>query len=400
MSQSAAPSGFLFVGLVPLWEDRGDAIHLRELLASFRTIGCETSAVVRTSEKGATPVDCAAQVSAVPFAGPRGIRQLVWNLKGGIAALQLARRQRVDVVYSRLEPGNFVGWFAAKMLGRPLVIELNGLPSRDVQLHRPNSRLAPFLIRAFERMMYGSADMIVGAPGYIRYATESFGVSPEKCFRSPLAAAEIFRPENREVACARLGLSAGPRIVWTGQIAQWQGLETAIAAMPLVRQQVPGATLLIVGDGSKRAELERLAAQLQADDAIQFTGRVKYDVVPSYIASATVCVATFPGNRGQIGMISSLKTASYLACGRPVVTTAMDELATAIQHEGAGVSVPPDEPAALAAALVALLTEPGEAHEARASRALGLGGGPKATWHHAAASIRSRIEQLGSGRGR
>jgi len=137
----------------------------------------------------------------------------------------------------------------------------------------------------------------------------------------------------------------------------WQGLQYLIRAVPIVRKSVPNVQFLVIGDGPDRLECERLVKKLQVEEAVHFLGNVPHKSVPEYIDAGNVCVAMFPGNRGRKGTISALKTISYLACARPVVTTEMDEMAEIIQEKGAGFMVPPDDPPALAYRVVEILTE-------------------------------------------
>jgi glycosyltransferase involved in cell wall biosynthesis len=67
-----------------------------------------------------------------------------------------------------------------------------------------------------------------------------------------------------------------------------------------------------------------------------------------------------------------MKTVSYLACGRPVITTSMDELSSEINSSGVGISVPPDEPDAVAVALIKLLSESEEERARRGALAHAL----------------------------
>jgi glycosyltransferase involved in cell wall biosynthesis len=122
---------------------------------------------------------------------------------------------------------------------------------------------------------------------------------------------------------------------------------------------------------------------------------VPYRDVPLYIGAAHVTVAAFPGDRGAPGTISSLKTLTYLACGRPLVTTIMDELADAVVADEAGRAVPPDDPGALAAALLDLLEEPPPRWRERCERAAALVRRTR-SWHHVTGPLAARLRGLES----
>ncbi|MBK6899950.1 MAG: glycosyltransferase [bacterium] len=131
------------------------------------------------------PTANCAEVRAPVFA-IRFLRQLSWNVTGTIAGIAAVRRFNPDVVYSRMEPGIFVGLWVSLICGRPLIVEINGLPTADVRLYRPNNTALIGLTRIWERTMYGRADRVLGAVGYIRFVQDHFGVPANKCIEAPL----------------------------------------------------------------------------------------------------------------------------------------------------------------------------------------------------------------------
>jgi glycosyltransferase involved in cell wall biosynthesis len=117
--------------------------------------------------------------------------------------------------------------------------------------------------------------------------------------------------------------------------------------------------LVVVGDGPQREELARRAAELGIAGQVSFTGAVPYSDTPLYMASFDVCAAPFPASQrnSRIGG-SPLKVYEYAACGRPVVVSTALPIWREIAEAEAGLTVPPGDPEALAAALVALLRAP------------------------------------------
>ena len=203
---------------------------------------------------------------------------------------------------------------------------------------------------------------------------------------------ELFHPRDRGDCRRTLSLYEVPTVVWMGALAGWQGLQTLVDAAVRIRAVVP-ARFLIIGDGPARAACEAAVAERGLAEAFHFTGQVPYARVAHYLGAADVCVAMFPGNRGGKGSISALKTVSYLACGRPVVTTEMDELGAGITAAGAGFAVPPDDPDALAARVTELLCESEAARQARGMRAAALVGYDR-TWDAAADRIAACLREV------
>jgi phosphatidylinositol alpha-1,6-mannosyltransferase len=136
----------------------------------------------------------------------------------------------------------------------------------------------------------------------------------------PGADAEVFRPElpTADVR-ARHGIGDAPLIVCVSRLIPRKGQDVLIRAMARIRRRVPGAVLLIVGDGPYRPTLERLAARAPAG-SVRFAGAVSEEDLPNHYAAADVfampCRSRIAGFEIE-GWGSVFIEAA--ACGRPVV---------------------------------------------------------------------------------
>lgn len=169
-----------------------------------------------------------------------------------------------------------------------------------------------------------------------------------------------FRPGGRAEARASLPLGDGvdrdaPLVVCVGRLTRQKGQDVLLRAWH--RMPVAGARLVLVGDGPDRGALEA-----SAPPGVLFTGACA-DVRP-WIHAADVLVLP---SRWE-GM--ALAPLEAMACGRPVVMTDVNGARESLPpgHEDHCL-VPPEDPAALAAALTALLADP-ELREAVSHRAL------------------------------
>ncbi|MFE7951736.1 glycosyltransferase [Streptomyces sp. NPDC057426] len=155
----------------------------------------------------------------------------------------------------------------------------------------------------------------------------------------------------------------GPTVVCVGRLCRQKGQDVLLAAWPAVLEQVPTARLVLVGDGP---DAERLRAA--APPSVRFTGNVD-DTAPWYRAADLVVLPS----RWE-GM--ALAPLEAMASGRPVVVSDVDGARESLPpgHEPLCL-VPPEDPAALAAAVGRLLGGPEprrtlgrEAHEHVLSR--------------------------------
>jgi glycosyltransferase involved in cell wall biosynthesis len=132
-----------------------------------------------------------------------------------------------------------------------------------------------------------------------------------------------------------------------------KGVDVAIEAMALVRQEHPAAHLVVLGEGPLRDELTALADRLEVSDAISFPGRV--GDVAWWLRRAAVLV--HPARWEGFG----LALLEAMLSERPVVASGVSSIPEIVVDGETGRLVPPDDPAALAAAISDLLTHPARA---------------------------------------
>jgi glycosyltransferase involved in cell wall biosynthesis len=115
--------------------------------------------------------------------------------------------------------------------------------------------------------------------------------------------------------------------------------------MPWIREALPGARLLVVGEGPLRACLEAQAARLSLAGVVAFAG-YRPDVETAY---AAMDLLVFPSRARYESQGIALVEA--MAMGVPVVGTQVSGVVDVVEDGRTGLLVPPEDPAALAAAV-------------------------------------------------
>lgn len=165
---------------------------------------------------------------------------------------------------------------------------------------------------------------------------------------------ERFRPLGREQARAALGLP-GPLILSVGNLVPEKGHDLAIRALA----RLPDVRLVVIGAGPQRAALERLTAEQGVADRVQWVAPVQQDQLVRYYSAADLCLLAST----REGMPNVLLES--LACGTPVVATAVGGVPEIVTTAAAGAIVPQRTPDALAAACAALLRAPPDRADVR-----------------------------------
>lgn len=164
---------------------------------------------------------------------------------------------------------------------------------------------------------------------------------------------DLHRYDHQDPCCTfrdEYGIEEGAPIV--GVVARLEpekGHRTLLDAWPLVLGRVPDARLLVIGEGSLLTELAWQARELGIDRRVVFTGR--RDDIPA--VTAALDVAVLPSYREAQGMV----VLEAMALSRPVVATNVGGIPEMIEDGVSGLLVPPHDPAALAEAIVRLLTD-------------------------------------------
>lgn len=148
-------------------------------------------------------------------------------------------------------------------------------------------------------------------------------------------------------------------LLFVGRLQPWKGVETAIRALA----EIPGATLLIAGDGEDRGRLERLTVELGLGHRVCFLGALPRAELPRLFSSVDLLLATsYASETFGIGLVEAQ------ACGLPVVATRFGGFPEVVEEGRTGLLVPPRDAQALAKAAMALLDDPAR-RSAMAARA-------------------------------
>lgn len=163
---------------------------------------------------------------------------------------------------------------------------------------------------------------------------------------------------SREEVREREGWKGRFVVMFAGNLGLMQGLDTIVRACLEIP---PESNLLIVlvGGGSDRDRLERLATELSVQGRIQFVQRQPSSAMGSYFAAADALLVHLRSS-SLSSMIVPSKTIAYFAAGKPIVMANVGASADLVERSGAGTVVPPDDPLALAAAMLdmSVSTEP------------------------------------------
>ena len=261
-------------------------------------------------------------------------------------------REKIDaiILYSVPTTG-FQTLSIAKKHGVPVLFRSIDVLNQLV----PVSALRP-VTRLMEKKVYASVDRILSlTPGMTKYVT-SLGAD-EKKVRLLLMPVDIgiFTPEvSSDRVRHKWRIADEDRVIlFMGTLFDFSGLDVFIPRFAEIAEKIPGAKLLIVGDGPQRPELDGLISRLGMNDRVIITGFEPYETMPEYINLASVCINTFAITKATRDIFPG-KTVQFLACGKPLVATRLPGMVAVIPGEEQGV-IYSDSPQDVAADVIDLL---------------------------------------------
>jgi glycosyltransferase involved in cell wall biosynthesis len=164
---------------------------------------------------------------------------------------------------------------------------------------------------------------------------------------------DFFHPVDKEDSRKKLGLPKSRKIIFSvRRLVYKNGLDTLIESIPLLKPDYPNLLFVIAGKGPSRKFIEDRIKDLGIEANIKLTGFVPDRLLPVYYDSADYFILPSASGEGL-----PLVLLEAMACGLPVIATAVGGTPEIIRHMKNGVLVPPRNPEAMADALSKLLSE-------------------------------------------
>jgi peptidoglycan-N-acetylglucosamine deacetylase len=212
-------------------------------------------------------------------------------------------------------------------------------------------RLPDLLVRCYESVLlpraFRKARAIICTSAYVQRSALIAPYSYKSTVISPSADIEFFRPPLQKVSCHRVmhvgGLKAG----------EWhKGLDISLRVIAELKRRYSDVHLTVVGDGDKQPHYEALAAELGIVSEVEFRGRLGGERLVSAYQSADVLI--MPSRQESFGMV----LIEAMACGIPVVASAVEGIPDVVDDGEVGFLVEPDDVGGFASRIGKLFDDP------------------------------------------
>ena len=319
----------------------GQSVHIDEMIAALKQQGVSVRMVEPERVDAMKP---ARKKQVIP--------KLVYELlEFGYSGLEFFKlvsailRERPDAIYERENIYMLSGVWAARLFSLPLLLEVNA-PLAEERA-KFDGLAMPGFARWTEEVLWRSATYVLPVTAVLGGTIEKAGVPASRIVvTSNGVDTDAFRLVEKG---ARPPLpdafKAGPVLGFVGYVRAWHGLPQVVellGADPVLAK----ASLLVVGDGPARGDLEDQARRLRVADRVQVCGVIGRDRLAGYIS--TFDIALQPE---VTAYASPLKLFEYMALGRAIIAPDAPNIREILTHEVDALLFEPNNPESLAAAI-------------------------------------------------
>lgn len=270
-----------------------------------------------------------------------------------------------DLIHERFNLLALGGAWASKKLGIPYVLEVNAdlLEQRKFKGAPEKGLRRLFAVWATRFCFQAAAKIICISADLKDHIHRQWNIEENKLAVLPIAAdVEAFRPNHKSEQVRRgLGLTTEPVVMWVGGFYPWHDLDLLIESFVQVLQKQPKARLVLVGEGQTRPAVKQKVMQKGLQEAVIMTGAIAHSKVPEMISIAEVAVvpaAPVAASHGGTG--TPLKLFEYMASGKAIVATALNQATEVIQDGQNGLLVQAGDINGFAKAMLDLLNDSGK----------------------------------------
>jgi len=275
---------------------------------------------------------------------------------GQAVSQHLALHHDYDVVHYR---NIWDGLYLAQnknRFGYKTLFEVNGLPSIELKYHYPGLDSDLLLkIKEQEIATLHLSDAILCPSNVTRDYIASLGLNRSLIHVVPNGVSPSdFSPSPLPPRAGRI-----PTLLYIGTLADWQGLEVVIKALPKILEQ-QAVRLQIVGRGRSRQRkiLMKQIRRLGVEGSVVLAPAVPHHEVPSLIAESDICVAPLGLNDRNVTQgACPIKVLEYMASSRPLIASNIPIVRELVREDVDALLFSPNDPDDLANKVLMLLND-------------------------------------------
>jgi glycosyltransferase involved in cell wall biosynthesis len=271
-----------------------------------------------------------------------------------------------DLIYERYSLFSWTGLALKRKWKIPHFVEFNdpGIETRNKYFGR--SMLEPVSNILFSQIV-SEAGAIIAVSRSVASKLVLRGVDEKKIHIVPNGVSpdsfNAARCDPDEIRM-KYGLQDDLVIGFVGGMAPWHGVNFLVEAAREILATQPKSRFLIVGGGENSvSEIQKTASADGVLDRFIFTGWIKHEQVASHLAVMDIVIAPYSPMESNSIYFSPLKVFEYMAMGKPVVASRIDQLAEIFQDGNEIMLIEPGNVKELTGAILKLASDPKRGQE-------------------------------------
>ena len=262
-----------------------------------------------------------------------------YNPFAALAITKLCREHKIDIIHAHLQKSVIICLLAGFFSDAKIIVHEHGPIFRGG---------TGFLYRLLLKSLHSRAAVAIANSQATKTALIRTAGFDEKSIQVVSNFIDFARFDrnlyDRDKARDKLGVAANQVAVgFVGRLDPCKGADVLIHAAALLCRESEQFRFVIMGEGSQRSQLERLAGQLGLQDKVTFAGLCTN---PAEVMIA-FDVAVVPSRREAFGIAA----VEFMRMKIPVVASAVGGLVEVVKHEKTGILVDPLSPEAIAEAV-------------------------------------------------
>jgi glycosyltransferase involved in cell wall biosynthesis len=297
---------------------------------------------------------------------PRGFRSgvrlflnyLSFMFSGAILGAWLLRNTKSDVIFIyapspllQALPALFIGWI--KRI--PAVVYVQDLwPESLEATGYIHNRLVIHIVELLVKVIYRRSDLILVSSRPFKDSIQRFSPSAEVVYYPNSVDAAFCDPDSG-LKLDVPALDEGFRVVFAGNVGAAQAVQVISEAAERLRDH-RDIRLVVLGSGSELEWMRTQIAERRLSNLF-LAGRFPVQAMPNLLSRADALMVTLADQQIFAATVPN-KIQAYMAVGRPIIASVNGEGARLVQEADAGISVPAEDSAALADAILKLHSMP------------------------------------------
>ncbi len=275
----------------------------------------------------------------VRYSNVRDVASIAYNEVMYKRLVELVNKEKISFIYQRSALNAYAGVKCAQRYNIPFILEYNGSEVWISNKWGGRKLKGGDISQKIEDLTLRKADLITCVSAPLKEQLMELGISPEKIIVNPNGVNPDMYTPKVDGKAVREKLQIGEEKVvigFIGTFGAWHGadiLVKAYAQLVKKKEYMDKVHLLLVGDGLKMPEVKNIIRENDIEKKCTLTGVIPQKEGPKYLAACDILVSPQVRNADGTPFFGSpTKLFEYMAMGKAIITSNMDQMAEIFEH--------------------------------------------------------------------